>query len=100
MVDPVQEWFPALAGRRSKTTLPGAEWTLAEGFMPRVYDLYALQDCERVECVEKWSTQTGLDFTHLLVDKSGVGEALFSSIASDLNYEMIYENLQFVVFSN
>ncbi|MGB8982604.1 MAG: hypothetical protein WCC12_12060 [Anaerolineales bacterium] len=32
MTDTFQEWFPALAERRSQNTLQGTEWTLGEDF--------------------------------------------------------------------
>ncbi len=45
MSDPVQEWFPALSGHHSQTTLQGLEWTLGAGFEARLEDLADLQAC-------------------------------------------------------
>jgi len=97
MVDPMQEWFPALAERHSQTTLQGLEWTLAEGFVPRLNDLSALQICDTVRCIEDWSAKTGLSFTHLLVMKEGVSEGLVASL-SQSHYKLIYETAEFSVY--
>ena len=90
MVDPLQEWFPALAGRRSQTTLQGLEWTLADGFFPRFDDLTQLQSCEQVMCIENWSKGTGIEFTHLLVDKKDLSDRRFEALQD--NYEILYES--------
>ena len=39
MSDPIQEWFPALAGRESQTTMQGLEWNLNKDFFPRLRSL-------------------------------------------------------------
>jgi hypothetical protein len=97
MVDPLQEWFPALAERRSQTTLQGLEWTLAEGFVPRLNALSSLQTCEQLACLEDWSKETGLDFTHLLVKRSGVPADLLVALKRS-DYEVIHEDPEFVVY--
>ncbi|MEW6400686.1 MAG: glycosyltransferase family 39 protein [Chloroflexota bacterium] len=97
MTDPMQEWFPALAERRSQTTLQGLEWTLAEGFMPRLNALDQLQTCDTAECLDDWSATTGLDFTHLLLKKKGIRETLPASL-SDAGYELIFENEGFWLY--
>jgi hypothetical protein len=97
MVDPLQEWFPALAERRSQTTLQGLEWTLAEGFVPRLKALSRLQTCEHLACLEDWSKETGLEFTHLLVKRSGVSADLLLSLDQS-DYELIHEDPEFMVF--
>lgn len=99
MVDPVQEWFPALSNRHSSTTLQGLEWTLFNRFMPRLGELYDLQECSGAVCVEKWADRTALLFTHVLIDKPRVGEGLLSSFRDDPEYVMIYENPTFVIFA-
>ncbi len=98
MVDPVQEWFPALAERRSQTTLQGLEWTLAGQFMTRLGDLYALQACGNVDCVEDWSARSGLEFTHLYVEKVRIQAALHTSISESPDYDSIYENPEIIIY--
>lgn len=97
MEDPMQEWFPALAERRSQTTLQGLEWTLAEGFVPRLNHLSELQTCQSAQCIEDWSAGTGLDFTHLLIMKEGAPEGLAASLAES-GYEISHETPKFAVF--
>jgi len=97
MVDPLQEWFPALTERRSQTTLQGLEWTLAEGFVSRLQALAQLQTCEELECLESWSHETGLDFTHLLVRRSGVSAGLLLTLEQS-GYQLLYEKPEFLVY--
>ncbi len=97
MVDPVQEWFPALAERRSQTTLQGYEWTLAARFSVRWDELSTLQGCGTAACVEKWSSDTGLDFNYLLVERKGMPEGLPASL-ENAGYKLIDQNQQISIF--
>ncbi|MGE5250396.1 MAG: hypothetical protein ACM3QS_09310, partial [Bacteroidota bacterium] len=83
MSDPIQEWFPAIAGRNSVTTLQGMEWTLGEKFFPRLKRLIALQGCQDIRCVESWSAETGLRYSHLMIEKNKRTGALLQSVSSD-----------------
>jgi len=69
MSDPIQEWFPALAQRRSQTTMQGLEWTLKNDFFPRLGSLGTLQACTNMECVNQWSVNTGLGYDYVLISK-------------------------------
>ena len=97
MVDPMQEWFPALTERRSQTTLQGLEWTLAEGFVSRLAYLSRLQGCEQVECIENWSKEANLNFTHVLIERSVLMNHLINSLQQS-NYGLIYETPEFMVY--
>ena len=98
MVDPVQEWFPALAQRHSNTTLQGLEWTLNSGFTARLIELSDLQDCEEVTCVEDWADHNGLNYTHLMVDHTRLSNSFLSSIYSDPTYKLIFENDRYNIY--
>lgn len=98
MTDPMQEWFPALAGRNSRTTLQGMEWTLGETFFPRLGQLAALQGCQEIQCVENWSDKTGLSYTHLLVERNDGTAPLLQSLSTDPGYRLLYENKSYLVF--
>lgn len=98
MTDPIQEWFPALAERRSQTTLQGLEWTLGRDFFPRLNQLAALQLCETVACVEEWSNETQLDYTDILVEKSDQTRAVLQSLKQDAHYVLLYDNPKYAVF--
>jgi hypothetical protein len=96
MVDPMQEWFPALAGRRSQTTLQGLEWTLAAEFFSRFDDLTQLQRCEQMMCIEDWSKETGIEFTHLLIDTRDLPDGRFDSLQED--FELMYESRDISIY--
>ncbi len=99
MTDPIQEWFPALAERRSQTTMQGLEWTLAGNFFPRLNELMALQQCETVGCVEAWRAQTGLPYGYVMIRKSEQTQGLLDSYLGDKSYSLVYENAQYDIFS-
>ncbi len=67
MSDPLQEWFPALTGQYSATTMQGLEWTLGERFFPWYDEVIAFQHCADVQCVSEWSTRNHVDYDYLIV---------------------------------
>jgi hypothetical protein len=89
-IDPFIEWFPALADRRSQTTIQGLEWTLAEKFFLRYTDLANLQTCVSTSCVVEWSQRTGLDYQYVVLRERGVSEELIDSIAGSNEFQKIY----------
>jgi hypothetical protein len=97
MSDPIQEWFPALAQRQSLTTMQGLEWTLDQAFFPRLRSLITLQACTTLDCVTKWSANTGLSYDYLLIQKSKATNALLHSLQSNANYVQAYENSSIVI---
>lgn len=64
--DPFQEWFPALTGRQSRTTLQGLEWTLGKRFFAWHEQLIALQQCMDVACVQTWANVNRVEFDYLI----------------------------------
>lgn len=105
MTDPLQEWFPALTGRRSQSTLQGYEWLLGDQFFPRYQTLVDLQHCSTLGCVEDWSVRTGLDYDYLLVKILPEGADLAYSTASLLtsareanSLTVVYESKSLVIF--
>lgn len=67
MSDPMQEWFPALTGQYSATTMQGLEWTLGNQFFPWYDQLIAFQHCADVSCVREWSIHNNVDYDYLIV---------------------------------
>ena len=67
MSDPLQEWFPALTGQYSATTLQGLEWTLGDGFFPWLNQLVEFQYCADIHCVQAWSARNDVDYDYLIV---------------------------------
>jgi hypothetical protein len=107
MKDPFQEWFPALTGQHSKTTLQGAEWTLGADFFPFYGELVALQHCPDVACIEAWEERTGLDHRYLLIKVLPEGsssplksslEMLLASARDSRQYEIVYATENAIIF--
>lgn len=97
-IDPFIEWFPALAERRSQTTIQGLEWTLAEKFFHRYTDLADVQTCVSTDCVIEWSDRTGLDYQYVVVRKAGVSEGLLESFEESTEFQQVYSNNGISVF--
>ena len=98
MSDPVHEWFPALADRRSPSTLQGLEWTLHDQFFPRLDAARLLQRCQTAACVQGWAADMGLSYTHLLIEKNDLTAALLDSLRTDKGYTVIYANSKYEIF--
>ena len=98
MTDPLQEWFPALAERNSRTTLQGLEWTLGPQFFPRLKELADLQPCQDVQCLEVWSARTGLTYSHLLLERNDATEPVIHSLLAADGYRLLYENGDYLIF--
>jgi hypothetical protein len=96
--DPIQEWFPALTGRRVQTASQGLEWKLGPAFFPRIDGLIALQKCADVTCVEAWSAESGLSYTHLVVENSPLSGGIVDSLNADKGYSLAYQNAKYLVY--
>lgn len=108
MNDPFQEWFPALTGQRSLTTLQGAEWTLGTDFFPFYGELVALQHCADIACLDAWGNRTGLDHQYLLVKNLSEGSSsplkaslklLLNSVRGSERYKIVYETENAFIFA-
>jgi hypothetical protein len=109
MKDPFQEWFPALTGQHSLTTLQGAEWTHGADFFPFYGELVALQHCPDLACIQAWEARTGLDHRYLLIKVLPEGSAsplkaslglLLDSVRNSGEYEIVYEMENAVIFEH
>lgn len=98
MTDPIQEWFPALAERRSQTTMQGLEWTLGPQFFPRLNAMILLQKCDDVACVENWSAENGLGYTYVMIEKNKQTKNLLASFSADEKYSLVFENSKYSIF--
>jgi hypothetical protein len=107
MSDPMQEWFPALTGQYSATTMQGLEWTLGEKFFPWYEQLTDFQHCADVNCVGEWSARNGVDYDYLIVtippasDESDPANSLRSLAASTRGsalHVLVYESENALVF--
>jgi hypothetical protein len=109
MKDPFQEWFPALTGQHSQTTLQGAEWTLGSNFFPFYGELVALQHCADLDCIEAWGEGTGLEHQYLLIKVFPGGSSsplkasldlLLNSVQESGQYRLVYETENAVIFAH
>lgn len=108
--DPLQEWFPVLAGRVSVATIQGREWSLGRDFLPFHDAVRDLQHCLNADpaCVEQVAVEMGLSYDYLYLQKTTVvgGEsipdnpALLSYLLRiSLDYELVYESADVVIFA-
>jgi len=65
--DSVQEWFPAITGRKSLYTIQGTEWMLGDGFGSFVKKTGAVQACmnNSVACLEEEVGALDYDFVYV-----------------------------------
>ena len=107
MSDPMQEWFPALTGQYSATTMQGLEWTLGDRFFAWYDQLIEFQHCADVNCVSEWSERNDIEHDYLIVtipsekDNSKMVNSLrglgVSTRASAL-YLLVYESDNALIF--
>ncbi|MCK6582485.1 MAG: glycosyltransferase family 39 protein [Anaerolineales bacterium] len=107
MTDPLQEWFPALTGQTSLTTLQGMEWTLAGDFFPWYEQLTEFQKCPNVACLNEWSIRNGRAYDYLIVlippdlAEGEMAESLRSlglSARTSAAHVIVYESANALIF--
>jgi hypothetical protein len=99
MHDPVQEWFPALTGRTSVTTLQGREWTWGKKFILSIPAYQKLQNCisDKPECLTSHISNLQLAYDYIYIsaqpgiDNVPMGEAMIDSIRMLGEYQQVYE---------
>ncbi|HZR98106.1 MAG TPA: hypothetical protein VFE37_05335 [Chloroflexota bacterium] len=103
--DRVSEWFPALGGRVSVTTIQGYEWARDDSFGQRVERYLTVQRCayRGVACLAAWTAEHGVPWDYLYLPKGPTGAstnpalaedccwALRASAAADPRYEAVYD---------
>jgi hypothetical protein len=104
-VDVSSEWFPALAGRKSLSTVQGTEWFRGESGMTAAearYDELIACAQETAGCLEDWVAAHFSGFTHVYVSagaREGAGQnnnddccaLLRYSLVSSQAYRLVYE---------
>jgi hypothetical protein len=97
--DYVTEWFPALTGRVSLTTVQGSEW-LPNGQYQKNKDTNSLlQSCtiKGFSCVSTWAVDNKISYSYLYLSKSQVDETgtylpiTYFPVLLD-QYKLVYEN--------
>ncbi|HEX2922980.1 MAG TPA: hypothetical protein VHS28_03005, partial [Chloroflexota bacterium] len=107
-IDRSAEWFPALAGRASVSTVQGYEWLPGFGDKVQSRDelLAGIDDGAGTLFLEDWERKSGTSFTHLYLPKnvkSGMvskgSTPLLQSLMSDADYSLLYDGPGAMVFS-
>jgi hypothetical protein len=107
MSDPLQEWFPALTGRASLTTLQGMEWTLGVNFFPWLEQLAVFQKCPDMTCLNDWAFRNNADYDYLIVlippedAEDDLPESLRSlgvSARASATHALVYESEHGMIF--
>ena len=77
---PFIEWFPALSGRTSVTTVQGYEWISNDAFNKRFKNYRELQPCmtANFSCVEEWIAEHGERVDYVYVYRGYVGQEKFN----------------------
>jgi hypothetical protein len=97
------EWFPFLAKRVSVATVQGSEWLKGDAFSGRVEAFWLAMECgyRTSACLDSWTAETGLFFTHVYIGKSDRGQCcwtLHNSLAADDRYEVVYDGPGATIF--
>lgn len=83
LLSPLQEWFPALTGRRSITTVQGSEWLTGEqGFQARMDSSRAVHACafEEAKCLDFLAGQ--YEYVFLSIKISGTINRIYPLLLS------------------
>ncbi len=70
--DPITEWFPALAKRKSVTTIQGTEWLFFDAFNGYALQSHRVQACidEGLDCLNREAEALGKPFDYVYVSIS------------------------------
>ena len=99
--DSMADWFPALTQRRSLNTVFGTEWVQSASLRKEIEQDDALQSClyQDESCLAAWAKQTGLQFTHVLIQKNATRVELLASLHESEDYKLVYENAAVAIFA-
>jgi len=110
-VSPLPEWFPALSGRASLTTVQGREWLAGkQNLTPWIEDFEAVQAClyRDAACLEAWSAEQGQPFDYVYLSMlSSLGDPdsvrvspLFLSLSQSKDYLLVYDTPAVEIFEH
>lgn len=94
--DPINEWFPVIADRKSLTTIQGYEWLEDEDFNERLKLLESIQQCIDVECLENKAQKAGISFSYLYI--ASPESRLGFELRNSSTYILVFENENALVF--
>jgi hypothetical protein len=94
--DRVAEWFPVLTRRVSVATVQGTEWLPSGTFEIRERQYDRLQGCAiwGATCLESWSRETALPYSHVYIPKTLAFPCcgpLDSALRHDPSYRLVFD---------
>lgn len=94
--DPITEWFPSIAMRKSVTTIQGSEWLAGEKFGDRSQGVQQLQACldNGLECLTTKASQLGVTFDHIYVSINPPTENCGPSEFSERETRVLVKDLE------
>ncbi|MEW5942002.1 MAG: hypothetical protein AB1750_20240, partial [Chloroflexota bacterium] len=104
LMDAASEWFPALTGRVSAATVFGYEWVNDGRFGQRMDAYDSLQACltRDAACLEQWSADNNLAFTHVMIRNYQNGKYLPSilqvQLDSDSDYVLVFRTPEISIY--
>jgi hypothetical protein len=106
-VNQVEEWFPALAQRKSISTVQGTEWLPNTAYYNSFNSNIQLHNClaKGLQCIQEWSNEQHLSFDYIFITKNDCEEnsvnclGLFTATfnVSD-QFKPVYSNKEVVIF--
>lgn len=110
VVFPFGEWFPALTSRTSILAIQGYEWLPDGLFLEHIQEYDYLQECTQygLECLNSWEMSNNENYDYLILpgnSRDSVAKEddyflLRNSLIDADQYNLVYENLDFYIFSN
>lgn len=103
-VDRTSEWFPVLADRVSVATVQGYEWLPGGIFVEQRERYNQAQGCATwlAACLQDWSHETGVMFTHVYIPKLPNRECcsiLRDSLYHQPEYDLVYDGPGATIFA-
>jgi hypothetical protein len=108
-VDATAEWFPVLTSAHSAATVQGTEWLDPGAFYRAAEASDELRRCadRPAECLDAWSLEWDVRFTHVYIPKGSVSGplgdedccvALRASLREDDRYRAVYDDVGATIF--
>jgi hypothetical protein len=98
---PLTEWFPALAERRSLTTIQGTEWLDGKNSYVNQYDTIAgIHQClfANVECIHELQDGLPDKYEYILLSVKGGQSPLIDSLNNSSDFSLVYSSVPVKIF--
>jgi hypothetical protein len=104
-MDNISEWFPALSGRISISTIQGSEWLPKKennNYNERYTDLQSCTD-QDYSCITTWAEQYEASYSYIYLNKPMEDKAIINlpisySLASSKQLQLVFDNPRASVF--